>query len=81
MSIAHSGIERYIVAAKFFVQAADKSLSFATTNLSAAIAPDFPVTNGYQIAPKNDLSFVNRDAHAMSLNGATSPIIYLRVIT
>jgi hypothetical protein len=49
--------------------------------MPATIAPHPLVANGYQIAAKNDLSFVNRDAHAMSLNGAPAPIIYLRVIT
>jgi hypothetical protein len=81
MSIAHSGIERYIVAAEFFVQSGNKVSTFAGSNMPATVAPHPPVANTHQIASKNSLSFINGNAHAMSLNGATSPIIYLRVIT
>jgi len=49
--------------------------------MPATVAPHPPVAHGYQIAAKNDLSFVNRDAHALSLDSAPPPIIYPRVIT
>jgi hypothetical protein len=81
MSIAHARIKMHFIVAKLFVQTSDKSSAFASADMPAAIAPHPPVAHGYQIAAKNDLTFVNRNAHAMSLNGAPAPIIYLRVIT
>jgi hypothetical protein len=71
----------HFIAAKFFVQTRDKSLAFAGTDMTATITPHPPVANGYQIAAKNGLSFVNRNAHGTSLNGAPAPIIYLWVVT
>jgi hypothetical protein len=81
MSVAHTRIKMHFIAAKLFVQTSDKSSAFASTDMPATIAPHPPVANGYQIAAKNGLSFVNRHTHALSLNGAPAPIIYLRVIT
>jgi hypothetical protein len=81
MSIAHTRIKMHFIIAKLFIQSSDKSLAFASADMPATIAPHPPVAHGYQIAAKNDLSFVNRNAHAMSLNGAPAPIIYLWVIT
>jgi hypothetical protein len=81
MPIAHSRIKMHFIIAKLFIQSSNEGLAFASTDMPATVAPHSPVAHGYQIAAKNDLSFVNRNAHAMSLNGAPAPIIYLRVIT
>jgi len=81
MSIADTRIEMHFIAAKLFIQTSDKSLAFPSTDTPATVAPHPPFSNSYQIAAKNSLSFVNRYTHAMSLNGAPAPIIYLRVIT
>jgi hypothetical protein len=81
MPIAHARIKMHFIIAKLFIQGSDKSLTFASTDMPATVAPHPSVANGYQIAAKNDLSFVNRDAHALSLDGAPPPIIHLRVIT
>jgi hypothetical protein len=81
MPIAHARIKMHFITAKLFIQSSDKSLAFASADMPATVAPHPPVANGYQIAAKNGLSFVNRNAHAVSLNGAPSSIIYLRVIT
>jgi hypothetical protein len=80
MSIAHPRIEMHVIAAKLFVQSSNKLLTFACTNMPRAVAPHPPVANSHQIAAKNGLSFVNRNAHAMSLDGTPPPIIYLRVV-
>jgi len=80
MSIAHSGIKVYPIAAKFFVQRSNKVLTLAGTNVTATVAPHPPVANSHQIAAKDNLSVVDGNAHAMSLNGAPAPIIYLRVV-
>jgi len=81
MSIAHARVEMHFIAAKLLIQSSDKSLAFASTDVPAAIAPHPPIANSYQIAAKNDLSFVNRNILATSLNGAPALTIYLRVIT
>ncbi len=70
----------HVVAAELFVQSGNKVLTFAGTNMSTAVAPHPPVPNSHQIAAKDGLSFVNWNAHAMSLDGAPPPIIYLRVV-
>jgi hypothetical protein len=81
MPVAHARIKMHFIAAKIFIQTGDKSSAFTTTDMSATIAPHSPVANSYQIAAKNDLSFINRNAHTLSFNGTPAPIVYLRVIT
>jgi hypothetical protein len=81
MPVANAGVEMHFIAAKLLIQRSDESLAFAGTDVPATIAPHPPVAYSYQIAAKNDLSFVNRNVHATSLNGAPASIIYLRVIT
>jgi hypothetical protein len=81
MSIAHARIKMHFIVAKFFIQTSNEGSAFASTDMPATIAPHPPIASSYQIAAKNGLSFVNRNAHALSLNGAPAPIIYLRVIT
>jgi hypothetical protein len=80
MSIAYTRIETHSVTAQFFIQAGDKSLAFAGTDMPGTVTPHPPVANGHQIAAKSSLSFVNGNAHAMSLNGAPTTIVYSRVI-
>jgi hypothetical protein len=81
MSIAYAGTKMDLIATKLLVQTGDKGSSFVGTDMPAAIAPHSPIADGYQIAAKNNLTFVDRDAHTVSLNGAPPSIIYPRVIT
>jgi len=81
MSIAHTEGEMHSIIAKLFVQTGNEGLGFAGTDMPATIAPHPPVVNSYQVTPKNDLSFVNRNAHAPSLYGTPAPIMLVRVIT
>jgi hypothetical protein len=81
MPIAHARIKMHFIVAKLFIQTSNKGLSLASTDMSAAVAPHPSVANSYQIAAKNGLSFINRNAHTVSLNGTPSPIIYLGVVT
>jgi hypothetical protein len=81
MSIAHARIKVHFITAKLFIQTSNEGLAFVSADMPATIAPHPPIANGYQIAAKNDLFLVNRNAHAVSLDGTPAPIIYLRVIT
>jgi len=81
VSVADAGIKMHFIATKLFIQASDKRLGFASTNMPTAITPHPPVANAHQIAAKNGISFFYGNAHTPSLNGTPAAIVYLRVIT
>ena len=73
MPIADAGIEMQVVVAKVFVQTGNKNSGLPSTDKPATIAPHPPVANSHQAAAKNDISFAERNTHALSFNGAPAP--------
>jgi hypothetical protein len=78
--VADASIKVYLVAAKALIQRVNQGMSIAIADVSRAIVPHLPISNRDQIAAKGNLTFIDRDAHAGSLDGAPTFIVDFGVI-
>jgi hypothetical protein len=78
--VADARIKVYFVAAKALIQGVHQCMCLAIADVPRTIVPHLPISNRDQIAAKGNLAFIDRDAHAGSLDGAPTFIVDFGVI-
>jgi hypothetical protein len=81
MPVADTRIEAYCLTPKALIQGFNQGMSIIIADVTGAIVPHPAIANRDQIAAKGDLTSIDGDTHAGSLDGAPAFIVDPRIIS